>query len=501
MKSKRFISLWFRHLLTDWLVLKRPELKDVPFVFAAPVHNRIIITAANALTEQHGVAVGMTSADAKAIVPELQVMDDIPGQAAKLLQALGEWCIRYSPLIAVDLPNGLILDVSGCTHLWGGERGYLKEIVTRLRSKGYDVRGAMADTPGAAWAVARFGKIKPIIEPGAQMNALLSLPPAALRLDQLILERLHKLGFYSIGKFMGLGRSVLRRRFGDDFLLRLNQALGNEDEPLQLLCPVEPYTERLLCLEPIRTRIGIEIAINTLLENLCRRLAAEGKGIRTAVLKGYRVDGEVIQTQIGTNKASHNVVHLFKLFELKIESLRPKLGIELFTLEAPKVEDVEPEQEALWAPEGQGLDDTGLAELLDRLANKIGADKIHRYLPEERYWPEQSLKPAISLKDKPATAWRTDKPRPSLLLPRPERIDVSSLLPDNPPMLFIYNGVRHIIKRSDDAERIERAWWMDEGHHRDYYVVEDEEGRRYWVFRSGHYDAEGSQWYLHGFFA
>lgn len=499
--NKRFVSLWFRHLLTDWLALRRPELKDLPFVLAAPVHNRIVVTAANHLAEAQGVTVGMAAADAKALVLNLQVIDDIPGQAAKLLKALGEWCIRYSPLIAIDMPDGLLLDISGCTHLWGGERGYLKEIITRLRSKGYDVRGAMADTLGAAWAVARFGRVKPIIEPGEQAAALLDLSPAALRLDPVILERLQKLGFYTIKSFINMGRSALRRRFGDDFLLRMDQALGNVDEPLTLLHPIEPYTERLPCLEPIRTRTGIEIAIKTLLENICKRLAGDGKGIRTAILKGYRVDGEMIQVQIGTNRASHNITHLFKLFELKIELIRPKLGIELFTLEAPKVDDVEPEQEALWSPEGCGMDDTHLAELLDRLANKIGADKIHRYLPQERYWPEASVKQARSLKEKPTTAWRTDRPRPSLLLPRPERIEVTALLPDNPPMLFIYKGVRHLIKKADDAERIEREWWLDEGPHRDYYVVEDQEGRRYWVFRSGHYSDEGSQWYLHGFFA
>jgi protein ImuB len=498
---KSYVSLWFRHLLTDWLTLRRAELKDVPFVLVAPVRNRIAITAANVLAEQQGISVGMAAADAKAIVPDLQFIDDIPGQSAKLLQALGEWCIRYSPLIAVDMPNGLILDVSGCAHLWGGEREYLKEIITRLRSKGYDVRGAMADTVGTAWAVARFGKVKPIIERGEQANALLNLPPVALRLEPIVLERLQKLGFYTISKFIGLGRTVLRRRFGDGFLLRLNQALGNEDEPLQLLYPVEPYAERLPCLEPICTRTGIEIAIKTLLQKLCLRLAGEGKGIRTAILKGYRVDGGIIQAQIGTNRASHNTTHLFKLFELKIDQLKPKLGIELFTLEAPKVEDVEPEQEILWSPEGCGLEDNSLAELLDRLANKVGADKIHRYLPQERYWPEQFIKLAQSLKDKPTIPWRKDRPRPSLLLPRPERIEVTALLPDNPPMLFIYKGVRHIIKKADDAERIEREWWLDEGLHRDYYIVEDEQGRRYWLFRSGHYTAEQSQWYIHGFFA
>lgn len=488
--------------MTDWLTLRQPKLKDVPFVLAGPERNRIVIRAANALAQAQGVHTGMAAADAKAIVTNLKVLDDIPDQPLKLLKALGEWCIRYTPIIAMDLPDGLVLDVTGCTHLWGGERACLKEIVTRLRSKGYDVRGAMADTVGTAWAVARFGKVKAIIAEGEQQDALLSLPPAALRLEPLILDRLHKLGFYTISKFIGLGRTAMRRRFGDGFLLRLNQALGTENEPLQLLQPIEPYSERLPCLEPINTAVGIEIAIKTLLENLCRRLAGEGKGIRTAILKCYRLDGQLVTAAIGTNNATHNISHLFKLFELKIATIEPALGIELFTLESPKAEDVEPEQEILWVPEDCSLTDSRLAELLDRLTNKIGASAIHRYLPQEHYWPERSIKTTISLKEKPTTAWRTDRPRPSILLPLPERIDVTSIVPDYPPMLFIYKNKTHHVKKADGPERIEREWWLDQGDHRDYYQVEDEVGQRYWLFRSGHYSADNKpQWYIHGFFA
>lgn len=499
---KRFVSIWFRHLTTDWLTLRRPELKEVPFVFVTPVRGRIVITAANAMAEQHGITVGMAAADAKAIVPDLEVVNEMPGQAEKLLKALGEWCIRYTPLIAIDIPDGLILDISGCAHLWGGERAYLGAIIKLLRSKGYDARGAMADTVGAAWAVARFGRITPIIEAGEQANALLPLPPAALRLEPVILDRLKKLGFFTIKSFIGMGRSVLRRRFGQGFLLRLDQALGNEDEPLQLLHPVEPYQERLPCLEPICTATGIEIAIKKLLEALCHRLQGEGKGLRTAVLKCYRVDGQMVEANIGTNRASHHLGHLFKLFELKIASIEPALGIELFTLDAPKVEDVSPEQEVLWSPEGCGLENVSLAELLDRLANKIGAGSIHRYLPQEHHWPERSVKLARSLQEKRTTAWRTDRARPSLLLPRPERIEVTSLIPDYPPMLFIYKNQVHQVKKADGPERIEREWWIENGEHRDYYQVEDQEGRRYWLFRSGHYSGEQSgQWFIHGFFA
>lgn len=500
--NKRFVSLWFRHLLTDRLALRQPELKDVPFILVGAERNRQVVMAANYLAEAQGATTGMAAADAKAIVPGLQVIDHMPGQADKLLKALGEWCIRYSPLIAVDQPDGLLMDVSGCAHLWGSEHAYLKAIVTQLISKGYDVRGAMADTAGAAWAVARFGREKPIIVPGRQMEALLNLPPAALRLDQLTLERLQKLGFYTIKGFIGLGRSAMRRRFGDGFLLRLNQALGTEDEPLQVLHPVEAYSERLPCMEPICTAPGIEIAIKTLLEKLCRRLQGEGKGLRTAILRGYRVDGLVIGAAIDTNRATHHVEHLFKLFELKISSLEPALGIELFTLDAPKVEDVDPGQELLWSAEGCGLADTSLAELLDKLANKIGAGNIHRFLPQEHYWPERSIKTSASLKEKPTTPWRTGRARPSLLLPRPERIEVTALIPDYPPMLFIYKNKVHHIKRADGPERIEREWWLEQGEHRDYYQVEDENGQRYWLFRSGHYTGDQSnQWFIHGFFA
>ncbi|MXV16582.1 Y-family DNA polymerase [Hufsiella ginkgonis] len=500
--AKRFVSLWFRHLVTDWLTLKKPELKDVALVLVAPARNRVIVTAANLLAESQGVTRGMAAADAKAIVPQLQVLDELPGRETWLMNALGEWCIRYTPLVAIDLPDGLIMDVSGCAHLWGTERDYLKEIITRLRSKGYDVRGAMADTAGAAWAVARFGRVKPIIPANGQMDALLPLPPAALRLDPVVLDRLQKLGFYSIRHFIGMGRSVLRRRFGETFLLRIDQALGNQDEPLHLLHPIAPYEERLPCLEPVRTATAIEIAIRTLLGRLCHRLAGEAMGVRTAVLKGYRVDGQVIQAAIGTNSASHQAEHLFKLFELKIPTLEPALGIELFTLEGTKVEQVEPGQEALWSPEGCGLGSQALAGLLDRLANKLGAGAICRYLPQEHYWPERSVKVADSLKEKPATAWRTDRPRPSLLLPRPERVEVTALIPDYPPMLFIYRNKVHQVKKADGPERIEREWWLEQGEHRDYYQVEDEHGQRYWLFRSGHYSGDHSdQWFIHGFFA
>ena len=498
---RRYLSIWFRYLLTDWQTIRRPDLAGKPFVFAVPERGRKIISAINPAAEAEGVLTGMNVADAKAIFPGLEIIDAKPGREAKLLKGLGEWCIRYAPIVAADQPDGLILDITGCAHLWAGEAAYLKEIVNRLESKGYYARAAIADTIGTAWAIARFGRTKPIIESGAEADALLNLPPIALRLETPVLERLHKLGLTTIQSFIGMPRQALRRRFGEGLLQRLSQALGQEVEYIQAIQPPEPFQERLPCLEPIRTAAGIEVAISRLLDPLCERLQKEGKGLRKAVLKCFRVDGKMEQVGIGTSKASNHAQHLYKLFELHISSIRPAFGIELFLLEATQVEDAPLTQEALWAGK-QGLKKQELAELLDRLAGKVGTNAIHRYLPAEHYWPERSIKLATSLEERPATKWIKDRPRPTLLLKQPVLIEVTAPVPDYPPMSFRYQDKVHYIEKSDGPERIEREWWADKGEHRDYYQVEDKLGQRYWLFRLGHYGSDTpSQWFLHGFFA
>jgi protein ImuB len=496
----RYISIWFRHLTTDRFIRRRPELKDVPFVLAAPERGRMVIKAASAAAEEKGVQMSMVVADCRAVLPSLQVMDDQPELAEQLLNALAEWCLRYTPVVAVNLPDGLILDASGCPHLWGGERAYLKDIVLKLRGNGYDVRAAMADTVGAAWAIARYGQISPLIESGKEREALLPLSVAALRLEPAITERLGKLGLHQIGSIIDMPRKALRRRFGESLLERLDQALGQAIEVIEPIRPLQPWQERLPSPEPIRTATGIEIALKRLLETLCTRLVKEGKGLRTAVFQCFRVDGNVQQIDIATSRASRNVDHLFKLFGLKIASLEPRLGFELFLVEAPVTEDMITTQEALWH-KGSSHNDEEIAELLDRLAVKTGMHTIQRYLPDEHHWPERSFKTAASLQEKPVTDWRTDLPRPLHLLPVPEPIEVTVAIPDYPPMLFRYKNKLHQVVRADGPERIEQEWWIGEGLFRDYYCVEDEQGARYWLFRLGHYAEGEPKWFIHGFFA
>lgn len=482
-------------------------------VLVAKEHNRVVITAASPEAEKEGLYPGMVVADARALLPELIVLDDKPGREMRLLRGLGEWCIRFTPIVGVDEPggsgrpggggiaDGLILDASGCAHLWGGEEPYLKEILRRLRAIGYQVRGAMADTMLAAWAVARYGKGCPIVAPGGQAEKLGPLPCEALRLEASTAERLQQLGLARIDKFISMPRGALRRRFGPHLLYHLDQALGRAEESLEPIGPVEAFAERLPCPEPIQTRTGIEIALQRLLNQLCGRLQQEVKGLRTAIFKGYRVDGKMESIGISTTRATHQSNHLFSLFEIKLATIEPELGIELFVLEAPKVEDAAPAQTTLWSGSA-GLEDNGLAALLDRIVGKFGAGVVHRYLPEERYWPERSFRGAADLRETPTTAWPTDRPRPIQLLPHPEPIQVTAPIPDYPPMLFRYKGVLHKTAKADGPERIEREWWVDAGPHRDYYTVEDEAGGRYWLFRSGHYrDDHSPQWFIHGFFA
>lgn len=498
---QRFMAIWFPHLLAEGMIRRRRELKNTAFVLAAPDRGRMCITAAGVAAQARGIYTGMAVADGRALAPGLQVLDHEPGMDQKLLTALGYWCIRYTPVAAVDPPDGLLLDVSGCAHLWGGEAKYAEEMQNRLKGLGYTTRIAIAGTVGAAWGLARYSRRSIVFAASGEERAALSpLPPAALRLEITVVERLQKLGLCTIGHFMNMDHAILRRRFGTGLPERMDQAFGRKGEPLIPLRPIEPYRERLPCLEPIITRSGIGIALERLLITLCERLVKEGKGLRKAVFKAYRIDGEVQQIEIGTHLPSQQPAHLLKLFELKIDQIEPALGIELFVLEAPGVEKARPSQETLW--HNSTLSDGRLAALLDQLTGKLGEGIIHRYLPAEHSWPERSVKEAQELREQPATDWRNDRPRPLRLLPTPEPVEVAAPIPDYPPMHFRYRGTLHIIKKADGPERIEREWWIDQGQHRDYYVVEDEKGERFWLFRLGHYTGgKPYQWYLHGLFA
>lgn len=498
--KKRMVVIWFRQLLCDWMLRRKPALKETAFALIATEAGRRIIKASNDRAQGKGVFPGMVLADCKALVPDLQTFDHKEEQAEKLLRSLAEWCTRFTPYASVSLPESVILDASGCTHLWRGEEAYLNDIAKKFGELGYSIRVAMTDTIGAAWALSHYGDRRIcLIEKGKHAAAISFLPPEALRLDAAVSEKLHKLGLKKIGSFQSLPNTALRRRFGPDILKRLYQTLGDLPEVTEPVRPLAPYSESLHCLEPIRTREGIEIALKNLLEQLCLRLNKESKGLRDCTLRGYRIDGNIQQVTISTARPVRNAQHLFKLFELKIGNIRPALGIELFMLETTVVEELLGNQDALWAVNSGS--EAIIAELLDRVKGKTGNSSVTRYLPAEHYWPERAIKTATSFAEEPAIEWRTDVPRPLHLLTIPERIDVSVPIPDYPPLTFRYKEKLHTVKKADGPERIEQEWWLQSGLYRDYYCVEDEEGSRYWLFRSGDYKSGNAEWFMHGFFA
>lgn len=499
MMEKRYVSIWFPYLLIEWFTLQNPQYRNTPFVLCEISYGKMMIAEADKLAISRGIFRGMSLADAKAIFPGLLYADNIRGLATRLLTGIARWCIRFTPVAAVDLPNGILLDVSGCTHLWGGEKNYIADLKKRIEAKGYSVSFGLTDTIGASWALARFGQTE-IAEPFKQIESLLPLPPECLRLDVQTTSRLEKLGLRRIQDFISFPESALARRFGPLIVKRLKQASGTEAEMINPVQQTALYQERIPCFEPIIRIEGIEIALKKLLEMLCARLVKEGKGLRCARLKYFRVDEKKLFIEIKTAQASANAVHLFNLFQLKLNLIEPEPGIEFFILEAIVVEDYTPAQESIWKNNIE-FSETKITELIDRINTKTGNSAICRFLPQEHYWPERSFRKALSINEQPSTQWQSNL-RPLQVLKAPERIEVTAPVPDYPPMLFRYNGKIHKIRKADGPERIEQEWWIQDGQHRDYYAVEDEEGCRYWLFRSGHYDAAKTyQWYIHGFFA
>lgn len=464
---------------------------------------RMVIHDLSCEAKNMGLRKGMAIADARAIFPTLCVLTAEEATIEQALRDLAVWCLRFTPIVAVDAPDGILLDISGCAHLWGGEQGYTAEIKNALQHKGYQVRIAIADTIAAAWGVARYGdETACIVEENGQYDALLHLPPAALRLDDHVLQQMSRLGFRHIRQFVDMPSGALRRRFGEDLLIRMAQALGEEEEYLSSIQPTQVYRKELQCVEPIRTRTAIAIALEQLLSSLCTQLYQDRKGARKVLFTAHRVDGKTQCIDIGLSRVSCHVAHLFALFEDKISRLRPGLGFEDMAIDALMVEDLGDTQEYLW--QLQGKDDRVLAELIDSIAGKVGKKAIRTYAFHESHLPERSIQVNPTTDAMKASLWPTQMRHPLHVLSQPQPIEVMVPLPDYPPVHFRYQGKVYRVAKADGPDRIASEWWDKEMQPRDYYTVEVENGERYWLFRLGLYDGtmEGDpKWFVHGFFA
>jgi protein ImuB len=460
-----------------------------------------VIGAADPAARALGLRPGQAIAHAQALVPDLILTDATPDQDAAGLTRLAAWCLRYSPLVAPDPPDGIWIDIAGSAHLFGGEAKFLDELLAQLRDSGFRGRAAIADTPGAAWAVARYGA-EPIVAPGGILEALRDLPVAALRLAPGLAEALARLGIERIGQVAAMPGAPLTRRFGADLRRRLDQALGHAAEPIQALVPAETIHRRLAFAEPIGARDTIAGVAAQLCAGLCEDLARAGLGARRLDLVCHRVDKAAQAVRIGTARPTRDPAHLARLLGDRLDGIDPGFGIEEVRLSAVRVEPLGAEQ--MGAHELHGDEpDMDLGPLVDRLLGQLGAGRVFRQAPVESDMPERSVARLHPLAPPIGVTWPASIARPLRLLDPPEPVDVLALLPDYPPALFVWRRVRRRVVRSDGPERMGGEWWRSAaeiGTVRDYYRVEDDKGARYWLFRGGPAD-EGGRWFMHGLFA
>lgn len=530
--------------------------------------DRLLVDAVDAVAAAAGLTPGMPLADARALEPSLVAVDADPAADARALDDLADWCGRYTPWVAperdiVQGAGGIWLDVTGCAHLVGGEAALLDQLIARLAGFGYTARGALADAPGAAWALARFAApgVSAYIQPPEQArSALADLPIAGLRLAPATVDDLERFGLRRIGMVVDLARGPLVARFGPLLARRLDQALGALREPISPRRPVPEQRVHRGFAEPIATLEAVTAATRGLLAELCADLARQSRGVRRLELAVWRLDGAVRRLPVGTHRATHAPDHLFRLLGEHLDKLDVTLGIEVMTLAATATEPLAPTQLALptAAPpanhlhfagatpspprgEGQGegasspakrlhlarrpphqrekgapanhlhsAGDGDIAPLLDRLTNRLGAKRVLKPVPRPSHVPEraQSLLPLLDAPPapaaEPAESFRPKVQRPPRLLARPEPIEATALMPDDPPRQFSWRGRTHRVRRAEGPERIAPEWWRKDAATRDYYRVEDTDGKRFWVYRDGLYGVPAEttpRWYLHGLFA
>ncbi len=476
------------------------------------------LTAVNEAAQALDLQIDDRLADARAKAGTyVQVRDADPDADAGALRRLALWGLRYTPLSSPwpeDMGgDGFFLDVTGASHLFGGEAALLKDLIHRLSQFGLTAHCALAETPGAAWALSRFHRNLPVIlMPGEENQALSPLPIEALRIDGETSATLRRLGFKTVGTLIDRPRAPFAARFDAQLLTRLDQALGLAAEPLGFIMPPALYHARRQLLEPISHQNAIVAIMARLMRDLVPSLTRDGMGARHLRLDLFRVDGAVTNLDLGLARPSRDPAHVTKLAALKLDRLASDIdsgfGFETLTLSATQVEPMTARQASLL----DQIDDHDTAEreamLIDNFVHRLGNDRVRRLVARASHIPEQAggIALAAQIHTPPQQKPRTG-PRPLLLLPKPEIAEVLALLPEGPPRRFRWRGVMHNVAQADGPERIADEWWRNSEAQdhlaRDYYVVEDESGRRFWLYREGVQERETllPRWFVHGVFA
>ncbi|MGV3574498.1 MAG: Y-family DNA polymerase [Devosia sp.] len=535
--DRRFLCLFLPYWPTEYLKRLNPELSS-PLILHEKIKGGLRLAAIDQVAAKEGLGIGQALADARALVPGAKVLEYDPVLLTSAFADFADWHSNASPLVAVmqdRSPFGdLVLDITGVAHLFGGETAMLRTLLSRLRKLNYTVTGAIASTIGAAWAVSHFAKSR-IVAPHETTEQLEALPPAALRLDEAQIRLLAQMGLKTIGELRTRQRKPLLARFGSSMILRLDQAYGVIEERMTpRLPPADHYVERKFP-EPISLLDDVLLTAADLAKKLGKLLEDEGLGAQTFHLFLYRVDHKVMTLSLNAGRLTRDPVHIASLFRhraqrLEKENYDPGFGIDMVRLAASSINRLDATQLGTFTIESGASD---IDQLTDRLASRLGAaavlktELVHSHIPERA----ARLVPALAGQNE---ILATDLDRPLRLLPLPELVAISAEVPDGLPASMIWRRQQYRLVKAAGPERLTAEWW-NTGERlklvrpqkpkpgekprpppyipdlplfdpvtgtRDYYIVEDHEGHRFWVFRLGLYGGNvHPTWYLHGFFA
>ena len=551
MSKRRVLSLWFPRLAAERLMRAGHAAFDMPLAVVAEEKNAQIITSLNALAEEAGLYVGQPVRDAHAMCATLLTKSRNAPAETQFLTALRRWAGKFSPWVAEEAPDGLIVDLTGCAHLFGGEQALCSVVQTDCADLGLSVRMGIADTLGAAWALARYAGRAPdtdrsgdaidqearatrsraarrrhwtkggsapevslgalhtaaIAPPGQSYAALSPLPVAALRLDADTTAQLGRLGLRRIGDLLGQPRAGLARRFGKGLVLRLDQAMGSAPEPVSPAKPPHHFAVRMTMPEPIGLEDDISAALDRMLPRLCDQLEAQGRGLRVLRLEAHRTDQAAEVVEVGLARPGRDPHRIKSLLAMKLGEIDAGFGIDMLRIEAVVTEPLHMRtatghREAGNAVKARLAANDAVDDLIGRLGARVGLEAITRLHPAESHIPEKTAKPLAAAWSEPARDWpAAPNPRP-LCLWRPEPVQAT----DHPhlPSAFRWRGRDWHLAQGTGPERIAPEWWLDESDWRsgvrDYWVVTTAEGERLWLYYA-HGGTMSSGWFCQGRFA
>ncbi len=494
---------------------------DAPSVVVAKQNNALQIAALDDAAARLGLEVGLPLANARAICPHLRVFDADDVADAKTLNDIADWCDRFTPLVALDPPHGLFLDITGCAHLFGGEAALMRLLCEVLTAQGFAVSAAIAGTSVCARTLRNHVHGR-IVREGEETDAVAVLPVFALGAEEAITRGLRRAGLKTIGDVAARARHEITARFGAGFTTLLEHALGQGDAPISPRKPLPDYIVEKRFAEPVATEAVISATLSSLAAMLVATMDKQGKGARRLEASFFRTDGAVRAIAVDTGRPVTKSEVIDRLFRERLEALNdpldPGFGFDLIRLSASRTEIVVQQQRDL---DAHVHDNDELAALIDRIAARIGGRRVVVHLPQDTHIPERAVMAAPAQHHLAAAmqaAWparaESEPPlRPLRLFEKPEPIHVPfATVPDGPPHHFTWRRATHAVVRVEGPERIAMEWWKQDGQTltRDYFRVEDAAGLRFWIYRDGLYSGEladekgkpvAANWFVHGLFA